>query len=87
MGPMLNIFLLTLQLDPKAFVGTRSSFFTVINTIKLVQRLCFGSLPFDIFKVSFKVHKACLLADRQTLLATASATMHARRQQHAYSSI
>jgi hypothetical protein len=29
MGPMLNVYLLTLQLEPTTFVGTRATFFTV----------------------------------------------------------
>ena len=29
MGPMLNVYLLTLRLDPTVFVGTRATFFTV----------------------------------------------------------
>lgn len=44
MGPILNVYLLTLRLEPAAFVGTRATFFTVVNTLKLVQRLYAGSL-------------------------------------------
>eukprot|EP00929_Paragymnodinium_shiwhaense_P118604 TRINITY_DN90514_c0_g1_i1.p1 TRINITY_DN90514_c0_g1~~TRINITY_DN90514_c0_g1_i1.p1 ORF type:complete len:321 (+),score=59.54 TRINITY_DN90514_c0_g1_i1:98-1060(+) len=44
MGPMLNVFLLTLRLEPRVFVGTRATFFTCVNTIKLAQRLYAGTL-------------------------------------------
>ncbi|CAE8726265.1 unnamed protein product [Polarella glacialis] len=51
MGPMLNVFLLTLKLDPQVFVGTRATFFTIVNTIKLAQRLSTGTLSLDLVKV------------------------------------
>jgi len=35
MGPMLNVYLLTLQLDVSAFVATRSTFFCFINIVKV----------------------------------------------------
>ena len=36
MGPMLDIYLLTQQLEPFVQIGTRAAFFTLVNTIKLV---------------------------------------------------
>ena len=36
MGPMLNVFLLTLKLDPIPFAATRSTFFCFINVLKAV---------------------------------------------------
>jgi uncharacterized membrane protein YfcA len=47
MGPMLNVFLLTLKLEPKVFVGTRATFFTVVNVMKMAQRLFTGTLSKD----------------------------------------
>ena len=38
MGPMLNVYLLTLQLDPQVFVGTRATFFTAINALKVFSK-------------------------------------------------
>ena len=40
MGPMLDIYLLTQQLEPFVQIGTRAAFFTLVNTIKLVLFLC-----------------------------------------------
>ena len=51
MGPMLNVYLLTLQLEPKAFVGTRATFFTAINTLKMAQRLYAGTLDGSMLRV------------------------------------
>jgi uncharacterized membrane protein YfcA len=48
MGPILNVYLLSLRLEPAVFVGTRSTFFTVVNTLKLVQRLYSGTLSLDL---------------------------------------
>jgi len=50
MGPMLNVFLLSLRLEPTAFVGTRATFFTCINTLKLAQRLFAGTLGVAMLK-------------------------------------
>lgn len=44
MGPMLNVYFLTLKLEPKAFVGTRATFFSVVNFFKVGQRLYSGTL-------------------------------------------
>ena len=44
MGPMLNIYLLTLKLEPFVFVGTRATFFTVVNGIKIVVLMHNGIL-------------------------------------------
>jgi uncharacterized membrane protein YfcA len=35
MGPMLDIYLLTLKLEPFVQIGTRAAFFTLVNSIKL----------------------------------------------------
>lgn len=51
MGPMLNVYLLTLQLEPTTFVGTRATFFTMINTLKMAQRLYTGSLSMPMLKL------------------------------------
>jgi uncharacterized membrane protein YfcA len=52
MGPLLNVFLLGLRLDPKAFVGTRASFFTIINSIKVVAQIQAGNLDQRLIAVS-----------------------------------
>ena len=44
MGPMLDIYLLTQQLEPFVQIGTRAAFFTLVNTIKLVLFLWSGML-------------------------------------------
>jgi uncharacterized membrane protein YfcA len=44
MGPMLNIYLLTLKLEPFVFVATRATFFTVVNAIKIVVLIHNGIL-------------------------------------------
>lgn len=44
MGPMLNIYLLTLKLEPFVFVATRATFFTVVNTIKIIVLIHNGIL-------------------------------------------
>jgi len=51
MGPMLNVYLLTLRLSPSVFVGTRATFFTVINTVKILQRVSAGTLSMPLFIV------------------------------------
>jgi len=55
MGPMLNVFLLTLKLDPKTFVGTRATFFTVVNIMKMGQRLFTGSLSYEMLVYGAKM--------------------------------
>lgn len=55
MGPILNVFLLTLQFDPRSFVGTRSTFFTLINTLKLIQRLYSGTLSAEMLFLGTKL--------------------------------
>jgi hypothetical protein len=47
MGPLLNVYLLSLKLDKLAFVGTRSAVFTVINVLKLILRGSTGDLSGD----------------------------------------
>lgn len=54
MGPMLNIFLLTLKLEPTVFVGTRGTLFTVVNALKLAQRLQGGTLSADMVILGLK---------------------------------
>jgi len=54
MGPILNVYLLGLGLDPPAFVGTRATFFTVVNTLKLAQRLAAGSLSRELVLLGAK---------------------------------
>lgn len=54
MGPMLNVYLLTLRLSPSVFVGTRATFFTVINTVKIIQRFSAGTLSLTMFTVGSK---------------------------------
>lgn len=54
MGPMLNIFLLTLKLEPTVFVGTRGTLFTVVNALKLAQRLQGGTLSSDMVILGLK---------------------------------
>jgi hypothetical protein len=39
---MLNVFLLTLQYEPKVFVSTRATFFTIVNTAKIALRVYDG---------------------------------------------
>eukprot|EP00747_Dinoflagellata_sp_TGD_P207442 gnl/TRDRNA2_/TRDRNA2_81017_c0_seq1.p1 gnl/TRDRNA2_/TRDRNA2_81017_c0~~gnl/TRDRNA2_/TRDRNA2_81017_c0_seq1.p1 ORF type:complete len:334 (+),score=64.38 gnl/TRDRNA2_/TRDRNA2_81017_c0_seq1:79-1080(+) len=54
MGPMLNVFLLTLKLEPKAFVGTRATFFCTVNFVKIAQRLYFGTLSIPMLVLGSK---------------------------------
>lgn len=54
MGPMLNVFLLTLKLDPQVFVGTRATLFTVVNFLKIGQRIYLGSLAMDMLTLGLK---------------------------------
>lgn len=44
MGPMLNIYLLTLKFEPFVFAATRATFFTVVNAIKIVVLMQNGVL-------------------------------------------
>jgi uncharacterized membrane protein YfcA len=44
MGPMLDIYLLTLKLDPFVQIGTRAAFFSLVNSIKLALFLSSGML-------------------------------------------
>eukprot|EP00041_Stephanoeca_diplocostata_P025964 m.692227 g.692227 ORF g.692227 m.692227 type:complete len:388 (+) comp22861_c0_seq2:179-1342(+) len=55
MGPMLNVYFLTLRMTPTAFVGTRSTFFTMVNLGKLVQRLWTGTLPVVVVVAAWKL--------------------------------
>merc|ERR1719171_685032 len=55
MGPMLNIFLLTNQFAPMVFVSTRATFFTAINSIKVVLRLLDGSLTMAMLILGLKL--------------------------------
>lgn len=54
MGPMLNVFLLTLKLEPQVFVGTRATLFTVVNFLKIAQRIYLGSLKQDMLILGVK---------------------------------
>lgn len=44
MGPMLNVYLLSLDLDKYALVGTRSAIFISVNAVKLSMRVFKGDL-------------------------------------------
>eukprot|EP01065_Artemidia_motanka_P020129 TRINITY_DN240_c0_g2_i1.p1 TRINITY_DN240_c0_g2~~TRINITY_DN240_c0_g2_i1.p1 ORF type:complete len:279 (+),score=50.69 TRINITY_DN240_c0_g2_i1:34-870(+) len=44
MGPVLNVYLLAHGLEPFRFVGTRSAFFTFVNTTKILMRVWNGTL-------------------------------------------
>lgn len=55
MGPMLNVFLLTQKLEPTSFVGTRATFFSVVNFLKLAQRMYAGTLTWDMIIVGCKM--------------------------------
>jgi uncharacterized membrane protein YfcA len=55
MGPMLNVFLLTLKLKPADFVGTRATFFCVVNSAKMGLRIYNGSLSTDMLTLGFKL--------------------------------
>eukprot|EP00041_Stephanoeca_diplocostata_P013712 m.242246 g.242246 ORF g.242246 m.242246 type:complete len:221 (+) comp19438_c0_seq5:838-1500(+) len=44
MGPLLNVYLLSMKLDPVVFVGTRGAFFTFVNVYKITQRMISGTL-------------------------------------------
>lgn len=68
MGPMLNVYFLTLRMSPTTFVGTRSTFFTMVNLGKLVQRLSTGTLPVVVVVAAWKL---MLLS----VLGTAGATV------------
>jgi hypothetical protein len=52
---MLNIFLLTLKLKPADFVGTRATFFCVINSAKMGMRIYNGSLSTEMLTLGFKL--------------------------------
>ena len=43
MGPMLDIYLLTLKLEPFVQIGTRAAFFTLVNSIKLAMFVYSGN--------------------------------------------
>eukprot|EP00397_Hematodinium_sp_SG-2012_P007496 GEMP01007542.1.p1 GENE.GEMP01007542.1~~GEMP01007542.1.p1 ORF type:complete len:699 (+),score=154.69 GEMP01007542.1:56-2152(+) len=53
MGPMLNVYLLALDLDKYALVGTRSAIFISVNSVKLVMRVYNGDLPYEMMPAAF----------------------------------
>jgi len=55
MGPMLNVYLLALDVDKYTVVGTRSSIFITINSVKLVSRIYKGDLPIEVLPYGFSL--------------------------------
>ena len=55
MGPILNVFLLTRALEPAQFVGTRSCFFTIVNTAKMAMRIYGGTMSTDMLALGSKL--------------------------------
>jgi len=55
MGPMLNAFFVLLDLNKDVFVGTRATFFTTINFVKLAQRLYAGTLSVEMLILGLKM--------------------------------
>merc|ERR1740130_1172524 len=55
MGPLLNVFLLSQKMSNQQFVGTRATFFSCANTIKLLLRIYEGSLSLEMLKLGFSL--------------------------------
>ena len=55
MGPILNVFLLTRALEPAQFVGTRSCFFTIVNTAKMGMRIYGGTMSAEMLQLGSKL--------------------------------
>jgi len=55
MGPMLNVFLLTQKLEPTSFVGTRATFFSTVNLLKVGQRVYAGTLTWSMMVIGVKM--------------------------------
>tara|TARA_A100001015_G_C14689887_1_gene594017 strand:+ start:384 stop:689 length:306 start_codon:yes stop_codon:yes gene_type:complete len=55
MGPILNAYLLWLQLNPFEYIGTRSMLFTLINLWKVPLRMYDGSLSIAMFPLAAKL--------------------------------
>jgi len=53
MGPLLNVYLVSLDLDKYAMVGTRSGIFISVNAVKLALRMYKGDLPTDDLPLAF----------------------------------
>lgn len=61
MGPLLNVFLLTLKLNKAQFVGTRATFFVSANTLKIILRFMNGSLPLSMIWLGLKFSLAAIV--------------------------